>query len=270
MRTRTIKNIPMWKQNSVYYKQRKKKTGPSLKIGQYILGFVLLMVAGYFGGETALRHIMVHPIFNVREVYVDGVHYLNSEEIIKAAGIDLNTNIFHIDVEQVASKVKKVFTAENFTVYRCLPNRIKIEVHERKPVALLNTKELIGVDKDGVPLPHIGASFVEKLPIVTGIALVSDLSDSTVKARLVEGLKLLGRLENSAPSTYKRISEINVSNMSTLGISLIDNGLEVIIGNEDWGRKIPLLDKVINEVVSRSEAVKALDIRFGEVVVVKK
>ena len=45
--------------------------------------------------------------------------------------------------------------------------------------------------------------------------------------------------------------------------------IEVIVGEKDWVRKISVLDKVINEVTSRRDAVKAVDIRFGETVVVK-
>ena len=131
-------------------------------------------------------------------------------------------------------------------------------------------KELIGVDKNGVPLPYVGAELVENLPILTGIDNISALADSTVRARLQAGLNLLERIKDKAPSTYKRISEVNVSSMNTLGISLIDNGLEVIIGEKDWVRKIPVLDRVINEVTIDRKAVKAVDIRFGEKVIVVK
>ena len=47
-------------------------------------------------------------------------------------------------------------------------------------------------------------------------------------------------------------------------------GLEVIIGDSDWAKKIPVLDKIINEVTRREEAVKAVDIRFGEKIYVRK
>ena len=75
---------------------------------------------------------------------------------------------------------------------------------------------------------------------------------------------MLGHIYEGAPSVYNRISEVDVSNMAKMGICLVDNGLEVIIGDSDWARKIPVLDKVINEVTKREEAVKAIDIRFGE------
>ncbi len=265
-----IKNSPKWKQNSASYKRRTGKTGRHAGLGRYILGLTMIAVVFHFYGRPAIGHIMSHPIFNIRRVVVDGSQYIDSDKIIDAASIEIGKNIFEIDVVKVSENLESAFAAEDFTVFKSLPNSITIRVNERKPVALLNAKKLIGVDKDGVPLPHIGADLVESLPIVSGINSISSLSDSAVKARLDAGLRLLAGIKEKAPSTYKRISEINVSNMNMLGFSLIDNGLEIIIGEKDWTRKIPALDKIINEVTFRSKSVKALDFRFSEMVVVKK
>jgi len=55
-----------------------------------------------------------------------------------------------------------------------------------------------------------------------------------------------------------------------MGIMLIDNGLEVIIGDDDWARKIPTLEHVISKVTEQIETVKAIDIRYGEKIFVRK
>ncbi len=268
-KNKKVKNSPRWKQSRASYKRRSGKAEFHLGIGRYIIGFITIGLLYQFVGRPLNEHIKSHQIFNVRQVLVNGAQYINSEKIINAAAIEMGKNIFEIDIVKISENLKRGFAAEDFTIYKGLPNSIIIRLHEKQPVALLNVKELVGVDKNGVPLPHVGADLVESLPIVTGINSISSLSDSTVKARLVAGLNLLEKISDNAPSTYKRISEINVSSMNTLGISLIDSGLEVIVGEKDWVRKISVLDKVINEVTSRRDAVKAVDIRFGETVVVK-
>ena len=265
-----IKNSPGWNRNRVSYKRKFGKVRHHVGLGRYFIGFIAIILLYQFVIEPALRHIMSHQIFNVRQVVVDDAQYIDSEKIIKTAGIEIGKNIFEIDMRKVFEILESEFPAGDFTVYKSLPNSITIRVYEKNPVALLNMKELIGVDKNGVPLPYVGAELVENLPILTGIDNISALSDSAVRARLQAGLNLLERIKDKAPSTYKRISEINVSNMSTLGISLIDNGLEVIIGEKDWVRKIPVLDRIINEVTVSREKVKSVDIRFGENVIVVK
>ena len=265
-----IKKSPGWNRNRASYKRRPGKAGRYFGLGRYFIGCIAIVVFYQFVVEPALRYIMSHQIFDVRQVVVDNTQYIDSEKIINTAGIEIGKNIFEIDIRKVSEILESEFTAGDFAVYKSLPNSITIRVYEKNPVALLNMKELIGVDKNGVPLPYVGAELVENLPILTGIDNISALTDSTVRARLQAGLNLLERIKDKAPSTYKRISEVNVSSMNTLGISLIDNGLEVIIGEKDWVRKIPVLDRVINEVTIGRKAVKAVDIRFGEKVIVVK
>ncbi|MFC1650678.1 cell division protein FtsQ/DivIB [Candidatus Latescibacterota bacterium] len=270
---KNAKNAPRWKQNKVSKRRKSGKSGKSAKslgLGRYLLGLIILGLCYQFAVAPVMRKIMSHQIFNVVDVDVNGAEYIDYEEILNAAAIEIGGNIFEVDLRTVSETLENEFIAEDFTVYKRLPNSIRINVNEKTPVALLNMKELIGVDKNGVPLPHIGAELAQNLPILTGIGTVSSLSDSAAIERLKAGLDLLEKIKDKAPSTYKRISEINVSNMSTLGISLIDNGLEVIIGEKDWIRKIPVLDKVINEITMNRKAVKAVDIRFGEKIIVVK
>jgi cell division protein FtsQ len=274
----TIKSCPRWKQGQVPSRRRShgvRTSGRGLKVpGVGIVKFLVMcaVLAAFVWivGIPVINVTASHPVFNLREVKIEGARYLDSEKLLKTAGIKPGVNIFNVDLAQVSQSLKSAFAAENFTVYRRLPNTIVISVRERKPVALLNMNTLVGVDKDGVPLPHVGADMVGALPIITGIKSISSLSDSTVKARLLTGLRMLNRISKDAPSVYTRISEVDVSNTAELGISLVDNGLQVIIGDRDWVRKIPNLEKVINEVTWRRSDAKAVDIRFGEKIIVRK
>ncbi|MCE5250744.1 FtsQ-type POTRA domain-containing protein [bacterium] len=273
-----INNSPKWKQRQVA--SRRKSPGSHRSGGgsggfgggivRFLAGCAVLCAVFWFAGIPVVRMIASYPVFNIRDVKIKGAQYLDSEKLMTTAGIETGTNIFALDLENISQSLKTAFTTENIIVYRRLPNTIVIEVRERKPVALLNMNTLVGVDKDGVPLPHIGADMVETLPIVTGIKSVTSLSDSTVKSRLLTGLKMLDRISKDAPAVYARISEVDVSNTADMGISLVDNGLQVIIGDRDWKQKIPNLEKVINEVTWRRNDAKAVDLRFGEKVIVRK
>jgi len=264
------KNTPQWKRQSGAIRRKKGVLGPFSGTGRYIIGLLILAGVIRFCAVQINELTRSHPLFTVRNVIVEGADYIDTEKILQHVSIKQGITIFETDLLSISTSIKDAFPTEDFTVYRRLPDTIAIRVRERKPVALLSAKKLIGVDADGVPLPHIGASFVESLPIITGIKNVSSLSDSTVKTRLLTGIKLLERISDDSPEIFSRISEINVSTMSELGISLIDNGLEVIIGEKDWGYKIPNLEKVINEVSKRVETVKAVDIRIAGKIFVRK
>ncbi len=233
---------------------------------------VVLVLAGLvrFVGLPAVHAVTAHPVFTVRSVVVEGATYLDTEKITTAAGVQPGANIFNVDLVGVAQSLKNAYSSETFTVFRRLPDTVVIEVSERKPVALLNMSTLVGVDSEGVPLPHIGADMVGTLPIVSGISSVTALSDSSTKARLVAGLRMLENISKDSPAVYGRISEVDVSNMADLGISLVDNGLKVIIGEREWSEKIPDLERVINEVTWRRKDAKTLDLRIPRKAIVSE
>lgn len=265
-----VKNPPEWKGTKAAPRKRRESQDNSSGIGRWIVLAIILGVGVYFGWNALVKKVESHPIFTIRSVVVEGADYLKPEDILRTAGIEKGENIFDVNLTDVAKRLESTYAAEDFVVMRRLPDTIAIRLKERIPVALINTTELIGVDKEGVPLPHIGASLATQLPIITGVEDATSLSDSTVKSRLVEGIKLLQNISSQSPSVYKRISEVNVANISEMGITLIDNGLEVIIGDDDWANKMPILEKVINKVPVDVEAVKAIDIRFAEKVFLRK
>jgi len=238
--------------------------------GRFLILALLVVFGGRFVAGAILEKVKSHPVFTVRRVVVEGADYLEPEGIITAADVETGVNIFDVTFEPIVTRLDEKFAAEDFTVFRRLPDTITIRVRERKPVALLNMNELVGVDEEGVPLPHIGASMAETLPIITGIRNISSLADTTVRDRLVKGIRLLDSISEQSPSVYGRISEVDVSDMTELGITLIDNGLEVIIGDDEWSRKISVLEKVINKVPENGEKIKAIDIRFAEKIFFRK
>ncbi|MHB9029158.1 MAG: cell division protein FtsQ/DivIB [Candidatus Latescibacterota bacterium] len=237
---------------------------------RYVLLLSLLGVLAWVSGNIAWGHVSALPVFTIRQVTIEGAEHLDKEKIIESAGIRPGENIFRANLTGAAELLREKFTAEDFTVFRKLPDTIVIRVRERKPVALINVGKLVGVDAKGVSLPHIGADMVESLPIITGVQSLAALSDPAVKKRLSAGLQLLDAISRQAPGIQKRISEINVSNASTMGISLIDTGLEVIIGENGWAEKLPNLEKVITQVTGRMDSVRAVDMRFGEKIFLRK
>ena len=268
-KTKPVKNEPSWKRRSAA-DVRRKRTPRSHGKGRYIIMTVILGAGLWYGGDKLLDKIKAHPMFSVQEVTVNGADYIDPEAIRELVEVEPGVNIFTVDLAEVSKNLKQAFTAEDFTVYRRLPDTIAVRVRERRPVALLNADKLIGVDAEGVPLPHIDAGYVETLPIITGISKVASLQDSTTRARLKAGLGLLDNISRNAPGVYGKISEVDVTRLSEMGISLVDNGLSVIIGEDGWDEKVKNLDSVLKQVKGRVESIRAVDIRFGEKIFVRQ
>lgn len=249
---------------------RVRSRGEGFHVGRYILLVVVLGAFVWLAVRPALARIAELPVFTIRNVVVEGAERLDRERILKSASIQAGANIFRVDLEHASQSLRKEFAAEDFVLFRRLPDTIVIRVKERRPVALINTDQLVGVDAQGVLLPHIGADMVESLPIITGVNSVASLSEPETRKRLLAGLKLLNAIYLQSPAVHKRISEVNVSSAATMGINLIDNGLEVIIGENGWTEKLPNLEKVISQVTGRMDSVRSVDMRFGEKIFIRR
>ena len=251
--------------------KRSKGTGGRIGgKGRYLIVLLLLAALAKWGVPRIAATVASHPVFMLRHVEVEGADYLDADDIMAVAAISDTVNVFDVDIAATVASLESAFAAERFSVYRKLPDTIAIRVHERMPVALLNADGLIGVDAEGVPLPHIGAACVGTLPIISGVRNVQALADSVTRARLAAGLALFDRLSEQAPAVHKRISEVNVSDVSRMGFTLIDNGLEVIVGDDGWEKTIPAIEGVIHRVTRQVETVRTVDMRFGEKIFVRK
>ncbi len=107
------------------------------------------------------------PIFNVKQIKVEGIQKLAQEDIINLSQIQLNENMFKIKISEVAKKIEENTYVESVNITRELPKTIKISIKEREAQYIIQTE--IGnayVDYNG----YIIEILEEKLPlpILTG------------------------------------------------------------------------------------------------------
>jgi len=114
--------------------------------------------------------LLTHPIFNVKDVAVEGNRSIATETILKRAGTMRGKNIVLLNTTQIQLSLLKEPTFESVIVSRTPPNGIKIAVHEREPWATVKTITIKGVsyftiDRNFVPFR--GASIPNKeLPLI--------------------------------------------------------------------------------------------------------
>lgn len=92
------------------------------------------------------------PNFNISKVELSGNRLLTSEEVVRVSGVD-KINVFGLNEEEVAAKIKTLPYILQANVTKALPDKITVNVTERQ--SILNWK--IGgnsylVDPDGVVL----------------------------------------------------------------------------------------------------------------------
>jgi len=86
-----------------------------------------------------------------KNVTVTGTGYLSAEQIREAAAIPSGTQLVRLDVGDVRNRVAALAPVRDVQVRRVWPDRVRIDVEERRAVAVVEIgAEVRGIDAEGV------------------------------------------------------------------------------------------------------------------------
>ena len=109
-------------------KKRKRKREKWFRIIKTILK--LLFIFAIIIGISLF--LFVSPVFNIKNIEVNGNNKINVEEIKSLSKLTLEENIFKFSAKQVKAGVKENAYIDTVEVKRKIPNTVQLNVTERK------------------------------------------------------------------------------------------------------------------------------------------
>src|SRR5207245_10693753 len=104
------------------------------------------------------------------QIEVSGNHIVAREAVLQQFIHDRNRSVLRVPLDARRSQLEQIPWVESATVQRILPNRIRVELTERTPVAFArNDNELALIDAHGVVLDRPQGEDL-KSPIVRGLS----------------------------------------------------------------------------------------------------
>jgi cell division protein FtsQ len=163
---------------------------------------------------------------------------------------------------------------EEAHVQRVLPNRIRVEITERTPVAFLRTgSDLSLVDAQGVLLDRpVDGEF--RFPVVGGIGESMPREERAKRMGLYA--QFMKEIEAIQPGAEDHVSEADLSDAADLRVTLTGLGtaagnvrpILVHFGDSDFGNRYHLLAGNIDQWRASAGSVDSVDLRFARQVVV--
>ena len=161
--------------------------------------------------------------FYVQTADIRGTQFSPTAEIYRRADVD-GYSIFWVNTRQAAQQIEELPYVKQATVRTALPNRVRIDVEERTPVALwrVNGQDL-WVDADGVTMPI--ASEGVSLPVFTDLDGSSVRADGGVDQQLISSVhELKQRLPEINEFAYDRFNGLQFR---------LASGTAVLLGKPD-------------------------------------
>lgn len=255
--------------------RRKKFGGKSASFYRraFVFGVVAtgLITAAALAGDF-LYHSPQVALLKPEQIELTGNHIVSRDAVLQQFVRDRGRSVLSIPLDTRRSALEELSWVETANVQRILPNRIRVEISERTPIAFLrNGTELGLIDAHGVILDRPrGEDF--QFPIVTGLS--DSVSREERGRRMATYQQFLRDIDIVRAGSSDRVSEIDLSNPKDLravmtGISSANDSQAVTIqfGAADFGGKYRLVVDNFAQWQASNGHVRNIDLQYSKQVI---
>jgi len=227
--------------------------------------------AAVVGGRYLLLHDERFLLAGSSEIQVVGAEHLTRAQVLQVFGADLERNVFRMSLAERRADLERLPWVEHATVMRLLPNRIRVQITERTPVAFVRQGTEIGlVDAGGVLLdmpPESAGDPKYSFPVLTGLTAGDPLP---VRAARMEVYKrFMQELDGSGERLSNQLSEVDVSNPEDVKALVAAGGTDVLVhfGDEDFLARFKEFEQHLGEWRQQYPKLASADMRYeGQIV----
>ena len=255
---------------------------PATKWGRIAAGCGVVVLLGVCAGLFAMaRSFLLHDerfvIPSSSSIEFQGNAHVTRAQLLSIFGGDVERNIFTVSLAQRRAELERLPWVAHATVMRLLPNRMRVSVVERTPVAFVRQGNHIGlVDGNGVLLdmpveakPDGKYSF----PVVTGISEEDPLSTRAARMKIYERFtaELDGDAGKGGEKISQGLSEVDLSNPEDVKALIPDKSSEVLVhfGDSDFLDRYRRFEEHLPEWRAVYPKLSSVDMRYERQVVLE-
>jgi cell division protein FtsQ len=251
---------------------------PTTKWGRIFAGFLLLLCLGvgtaaFLMAKSYLLHDERFVIPSSSSIEFEGNARVTRAQLLGIFGEDVERNIFTVSLEQRRAELERLPWVAHATVMRLLPNRMRVSVVERTPVAFVRQGSRIGlVDGNGVLLDmpvDAKASEHYSFPVVTGISASDPLSTRAARMKIFE--RFTSDLDGSGEKISQELSEVDLSNPEDVQALIPDHSTEILVhfGEDSFLDRYRRFKEHLQEWRTLYPKLSSVDMRYERQVVLQ-
>ena len=235
---------------------------------------VVLLVVGVVAliGVTLYRYGTQSWRFRIdssENIDIAGNRNVTRSQLLDVFGGDIDRNIFFVPLDERKKQLEEIPWVESAAVMRLYPNRVKIEVRERTPVAYAAVNSHIAlIDAQGVimDLPA-GAQTAYSFPVIVGMTDAEPLS--TRAARMKIYAVLMKELDSTGARYSRDLSEVDLSDPDDVKATVSDpkGAVLVHLGSSNFLERFQVYVTHVQEWRSQFARLDSVDLRYeGQVI----
>lgn len=235
---------------------RAREIGRRLK-RPFDVAFRTVLVLAVGGGAVALgrlveRHVRTSRAFAITEIEVEGHVRVTEDQVLERAGIALGHNVFDVSPEEVRARLARHPWIAETRVERRLPGTYRIEIRERRAIALLALGDVYLVAEDGTVFKRAEGDDPVDLPVITGVERDRFTSDRAFRTSiLLEAVALLHDYRGAGLWRRETLAELHVERDDGLSLTIGADAMYVRLGHGPFRAKLARLRTVLDELGRR-------------------
>ena len=241
-------------------------------------------------GGMAAHFLLYSPslaLADPGQIQVSGNQYVARDAVVALFAPDRDHSLLRVPLEARRAQVERISWVESARVMRALPDAIRVEITERRPVAFLRTgSDLALVDAYGAILER-PAQGDFRLPVVSGMDEGTPREERAKRLRLFQ--QFMTEIEGVRAGSAELLSEVDLSSAEDLRAMMLPpaaaasanagggpvaaaepQAVLVHFGASDFGARFRLLLENFAHWQSQAGRVASIDLRFKKQVVVNR
>jgi len=257
---------------------------------------LLLLLAAFAVPATALYRYATGSwrfrIDSSDNIEVIGAQNVSRAQVMEVLGGDLGRNVFFVPLSERRKQLEQIPWVESAAVMRLLPNRLRVKVQERTPVAFLRLRSKVFlIDLNGVlmEVPLRPGPRPYSFPVIVGMAESEPLSTRAARMKIYAGLvrdldsenapapEATPKSSTSAPGSgaqgahYSQdLSEVDLSDPEDVKVTVADPSGAVLVhlGTADFLRRYKIYMAHAQEWRQQFHKLDSVDLRYDRQIIV--
>jgi cell division protein FtsQ len=223
---------------------------------------------------AALYHYGEHSwrfrIDSSDDIEIAGLQNVTRYQIMEVMGGDIGRNIFFVPLTARKQSLEKIPWVESASVMRFVPNRLRIEIHERTPVAFARVgSKILLIDSVGtlMDLPTAGKKKYS-FPVILGMNPGEPLSTRTPRMKIYNDV--ISQLNAGGARYSQDLSEVDLSDPEDVKVLASDPQGEVLVhlGSSNYLERYKIYVSHVREWRQQFDKLESVDLRYDRQIVV--
>ena len=199
---------------------------------------------------------------------VAGIENVSKAQIMEVMGADIGRNIFFVPLSQQQVQLEQIPWVESASVMRFVPNRLRVEIHERTPVAFARVGPKISLIDAGGTLMELPPKHKFSFPVILGMNPGEPLSTRVPRMRAYNDL--VQELDSTGAHYSQDLSEVDVSDLDNVKVRVNDPAGDVLVelGASDYLKRYRTYVSHVQEWRQQFQKLESVNLRYDNQVIV--